>query len=80
LARSSQIELGQISFVANISCLYPTYVRGESYFAAGQGKAAADEFQKVINHSGIVYGQSFNNNFTSLQLQRMVHFANWLRD
>lgn len=23
--------------------------------AAGQGKAAADEFQKVINHSGIVW-------------------------
>ncbi|HXT23679.1 MAG TPA: hypothetical protein VN749_02495 [Candidatus Eisenbacteria bacterium] len=27
----------------------------EKYLAAGQGKAAADEFQKVINHSGIVW-------------------------
>jgi tetratricopeptide (TPR) repeat protein len=51
----SAIELGQISFVANISCLYPTYVRGEVYLAAGQGSAAAAEFQKIIDHSGIVW-------------------------
>jgi hypothetical protein len=54
-AAAPPIEFGQIDFVANISCLYPTYVRGESYLAAGQGKAASDEFQKVINHSGIVW-------------------------
>jgi eukaryotic-like serine/threonine-protein kinase len=28
------MEYGQIAFVANISCLYPTYVRGEAYLAA----------------------------------------------
>ena len=55
LPAADPMELGQIGFVANISCLYPTYVRGESYLAAGQGKAAADEFQKIINHSGIVW-------------------------
>jgi eukaryotic-like serine/threonine-protein kinase len=49
------IELGQIQFVANISCLYATYVRGEAYLAAGQGIAAAAEFQKIIDHSGIVW-------------------------
>src|ERR1039458_2634304 len=43
------IELGQIGFVVNISCLYPTYVRGEAYLAAGQGSAAAAEFQKIID-------------------------------
>jgi hypothetical protein len=47
--------LGQIAFVANISCLYPTYVRGEAYLAAGQGSASAAEFQKIIDHSGIVW-------------------------
>ena len=51
----SPIELGQIGFVANISCLYPTYVRGEAYLAAGQGSAAAAEFQKILDHSGIVW-------------------------
>jgi eukaryotic-like serine/threonine-protein kinase len=51
----SPIEFGQQWFAANISCLYPTYVRGEAYLAAGQGRAAAAEFQKIIDHSGIVW-------------------------
>ena len=55
LQAASRIELGQITFVTNISCLYPTYVRGEAYLAAGQGGAAADEFQKILDHSGIVW-------------------------
>jgi hypothetical protein len=49
------VELGQIVFVANVSCLYPTYIRGEAYLAAGQGNAAAAEFQKILDHSGIVW-------------------------
>jgi eukaryotic-like serine/threonine-protein kinase len=48
-------EYGQISFVANLSCLYPTYIRGEAYLAAGQGAPAAAEFQKILDHSGIVW-------------------------
>jgi len=40
---------------ANLCCLYLTYVRGEAYLAAGQGTAAAAEFQKIIDHSGIVW-------------------------
>jgi eukaryotic-like serine/threonine-protein kinase len=55
LQAASLIELGGISFVINNSCLYPTYVRGEAYLAAGQGGAAGAEFQKVIDHSGIVW-------------------------
>ncbi len=55
LQAASPIELGQIFFVANLSCLYPTYIRGEAYLAAGQGNAAAAEFQKIIDHSGIVW-------------------------
>jgi eukaryotic-like serine/threonine-protein kinase len=49
------IELGQIPFVLNISCLYPMYVSGEAYLAAGQGSAAAAVFQKTLDHSGIVW-------------------------
>ena len=55
LQAASRIELGQIAFVLNISCLYPTYVRGEAYLATGQGTASAAEFQKIIDHSGIVW-------------------------
>ena len=52
---STSIELGAIGFVNNISCLYPTYLHGEAYLAAGQGNAAAAEFQKILDHSGIVW-------------------------
>jgi hypothetical protein len=55
LQAGSAIELGNISFVTNVSCLYHVYVRGEAYLAAGQGSAAAAEFQKIIDHSGIVW-------------------------
>ena len=52
---SSQIEFGLQTFVNNFSCLYSTYVRGEAYLASGQGRAASAEFQKIIDHSGIVW-------------------------
>jgi serine/threonine protein kinase/Tfp pilus assembly protein PilF len=55
LQASSPIELGLIQFVDNISCLYPTYVRGEAYLAAGQGSTAAAEFQRILDHNGIVW-------------------------
>ena len=35
--------------------MYPVYVRGEAYLAAGQGNAAAVEFLKILDHSGIVW-------------------------
>jgi eukaryotic-like serine/threonine-protein kinase len=49
------VEFGQIDFANDVSCLYPMYIRGEAYLAAGQGKEAAAEFQKIIDHSGIVW-------------------------
>jgi hypothetical protein len=55
LQAATPVELGQISFVANLSCLYHTYVRGEAYLAAGQGTEAAAEFQKILDHGGIVW-------------------------
>jgi serine/threonine protein kinase/tetratricopeptide (TPR) repeat protein len=55
LQAASPIELGSIPFVNNVSCLYHVYVRGEAYLAAGQGNAAAAEFQKILDHSGIVW-------------------------
>jgi eukaryotic-like serine/threonine-protein kinase len=55
LQAASPFELGQIGFVNNVSCLYHVYVRGEAYLAAGQGSAASAEFQKILDHSGIVW-------------------------
>jgi tetratricopeptide (TPR) repeat protein len=36
------------------SFLYPAYVRGEAYLASHQGSQAAAEFQKFLDHRGIV--------------------------
>jgi hypothetical protein len=55
LQAAAPIELGQIFFLANLSCLYPTYVLGQAYLASGQGNAAAAEFQKILDHGGIVW-------------------------
>jgi tetratricopeptide (TPR) repeat protein len=41
-------------FFAKFGGLYPAYVRGEAHLAAGRGQEAAAEFQKVLNHRGIV--------------------------
>jgi tetratricopeptide (TPR) repeat protein len=49
LERAKQHELA-----AYASGLLAAYVRGEAYLAAGQGTAAAGEFQKILDHSGIV--------------------------
>jgi eukaryotic-like serine/threonine-protein kinase len=49
------VELAYIGYGGKPSCLYHVYVRGEAYLAAGQGAAAAAEFQKIIDHSSIVW-------------------------
>ena len=49
-------ELGtpRSSIHALFGALYPVYVRGEAYLAARQGREAAAEFQKILDHRGIV--------------------------
>jgi serine/threonine protein kinase/Flp pilus assembly protein TadD len=51
---SSLLELGGANPLANSICLYPVYARGEAYLAAGQGSAAAGEFQRILDHRGLV--------------------------
>jgi predicted Zn-dependent protease len=48
-------ELGQTtSSVYGWTALYPVYVRGEAHLMVRQGREAAAEFQKLIDHRGIV--------------------------
>jgi DNA-binding winged helix-turn-helix (wHTH) protein/Tfp pilus assembly protein PilF len=49
-------ELGapRTSISAIFGALYPVYVRGEAYLAAHRGPEAAAEFQKILDHRGIV--------------------------
>jgi serine/threonine protein kinase/tetratricopeptide (TPR) repeat protein len=55
LQAASSNDLGQIIFVSNLSCLYDVYLRGEAYLSAGQASASAAEFQRIIDHSGLVW-------------------------
>jgi tetratricopeptide (TPR) repeat protein len=42
------------AFFAKFGGLYPAYVRGQAYLQAGRGREAAAEFQKLLDHRGIV--------------------------
>jgi serine/threonine protein kinase/tetratricopeptide (TPR) repeat protein len=51
-------ELGRTTYSSyGWSSLYPVYVHGEAYLAAHQGKEAAAEFQKILDHRGIVLNE-----------------------
>ena len=54
LQAAAPYELGMLSGSATNSCLYPVYVRAEAYLSAQQGVAAAVEFQKNLDHRGVV--------------------------
>jgi tetratricopeptide (TPR) repeat protein len=42
------------SFYGFYGMFYPVYLRGEAYLAENQGLAAAAEFQKILDHPGVV--------------------------
>jgi len=56
LAAPYELGLPAIGFY-NWPNLYPVYVRGEAYLAARKGSEAAAEFQKILNHRGIVLNE-----------------------
>jgi predicted Zn-dependent protease len=37
--------------------MLPTYLRGQAYLQLHQGKEAAAEFQKILDHPGVVVNQ-----------------------
>ena len=53
LAASAPYELGETNTSFTFA-LYPVYLRGEAYLAARQGASAATEFQKILDHEGVV--------------------------
>jgi predicted Zn-dependent protease len=56
LQAAAPYELGapRSAVHALYGALYPIYVRGEAYLAEGRGSEAAAEFQRILNHRGIV--------------------------
>ena len=55
LQAAAPYELGMLSSSATSSCLYPVFVRAEAYLSAQQGPAAAAEFQKILDHRGLLW-------------------------
>ena len=49
-----ELAVPSIDYYFFFGGLYPAYVRGEAYLAAHQGVEAAAEFQKILDHPGIV--------------------------
>jgi eukaryotic-like serine/threonine-protein kinase len=56
MQQSSRYELGGgvLPFSAGAS-MYPVYLRGEAYLRLKQWQSAAAEFQKIIDHRGLVW-------------------------
>jgi predicted Zn-dependent protease len=50
-------ELGKATVRNDLAALYSVYVRGEAYLAAHQGIEATAEFQKILDHRGIVLNE-----------------------
>jgi len=51
---ATSFEFGQPGDATFMPSLYPVYVRGETYLEAHQGREAAAEFEKILNHRGVV--------------------------
>jgi hypothetical protein len=49
-----ELGLPRSAIHGNFGALYPAYVRGEAYLMARRGEEAALEFQKILDHRGIV--------------------------
>jgi class 3 adenylate cyclase/TolA-binding protein len=57
---SNAIDVLQVAApyeLGTTASLHPVYVRGEAYLAGHQGAEAAAEFQKVLDHRGIVLNE-----------------------
>jgi hypothetical protein len=57
LQAAASYDLGRPGISPFLLTLYPVYVRGEAYLAARQGSEAAVEFQKILDHPGVVVNE-----------------------
>jgi predicted Zn-dependent protease len=58
LRTATPYELGQTtSSTWGWTALYPVYARGEAYLGSHQGNEAGAEFQKILDHHGIVLNE-----------------------
>ncbi|HMI51203.1 MAG TPA: protein kinase [Candidatus Saccharimonadales bacterium] len=58
-----------LAFADGFNDLYPAYIRGLAYLQMGEGRLASAEFQKLLDHPGIV-GRTVTGALSHLQLAR----------
>jgi eukaryotic-like serine/threonine-protein kinase len=58
-----------LAYPPSLNSLYPAYIRGVAYLQMGDGRSAAAEFQRILDHPGIV-GRSVTGVLSCLQLAR----------
>jgi serine/threonine protein kinase len=58
-----------LAYPRSFNSLYPAYIRGLAYLQMGDGRSAAAEFQKILDHPGIA-GRSVNGALSHLELAR----------
>jgi eukaryotic-like serine/threonine-protein kinase len=66
------------AFFAKFGGLYPVYVRGQAYLEAKRGREAAAEFQRVLDHRGIVLADPIGS-LAHLQLGRALLLSGEIR-
>jgi serine/threonine protein kinase/Tfp pilus assembly protein PilF len=54
LQATAEMDLGGILYLPANICLFPIEVRAEALLAASQGAAAAREFERILDHPGLV--------------------------
>jgi eukaryotic-like serine/threonine-protein kinase len=54
LQPAAQMDLGGILYLPSNICLFPIEVRAEAYLAARRGAEAAAEFQRILDHPGLI--------------------------
>lgn len=76
-AAPNELGVPRSSIHALFGALYPVYVRGEAYLMQGRGAEAAVEFQKILDHSGVVVNDPIGA-LARLQLARAyTSTRNW---
>ena len=73
-AERYQLAINGLSLNAFYGAMYPAYVRGEAFLAEHKGVEAAAEFQKLIDHPGIVLADP-TAALARLEIGRAWHLA-----
>jgi len=68
------LALGGVGYIARFGGLYPIYVRGLARLAAREPAEAAAEFQRIVDHPGIVLMDPMGA-LARLQLARALALA-----